>query len=228
MINNLKDVVKKVTESYQPEKIILYGSYGKKRKTKDSDIDLLIIKDTEKRFIERLIEVEKIVAERTIPLDIMVYTPKEVRLLYSIGSPFIEEVMEKGRLLYMRKATESWLKDAKEELDSAVILYDHKKYRGACYHSQQSVEKALKALILEKGKKPGRIHDIVELFNSVKRLDWEIDLAMDDAIWMNSIYRGRYPTENGLLPHGEPSREDAKQAVTVAKNVLKQLSTLLS
>ena len=47
MINNLKDVVKKVTESYQPEKIILHGSYGKKRTTKDSDIDLLIIKDSE-------------------------------------------------------------------------------------------------------------------------------------------------------------------------------------
>ena len=52
----------------------------------------------------------------------------------------------------MRKATGSWIKEAKDEFDSAIILYEHEKYRGACFHSQQAVEKGLKALILEKGK----------------------------------------------------------------------------
>ncbi|TLD39857.1 MAG: hypothetical protein JETT_3879 [Candidatus Jettenia ecosi] len=65
-----------------------------------------------------------------MPLDIMVYTPEEMRFLYSVGSPFIEEVVEKGRFLYMRKATDSWIKEAKDELESATILYEHGKYRG--------------------------------------------------------------------------------------------------
>ena len=51
----------------------------------------------------------------------------------------------------MRKATAVWLADAQEDLDAASILFDHHKYRGACLHSQQSVEKGLKALFVERG-----------------------------------------------------------------------------
>ena len=227
MLKNLSQIIEKLIKHYDPEKIILYGSYGTKSEMEDSDIDLLIIKDTDKRFVERQIEVEKILAEREVAIDVIVYTPQEIRYLFSIGSPFIEEVMEKGRLVYMRKATKSWLKDAKDELDSALILYEHKKYRAACYHSQQCVEKGLKALVLEKGQRPVRIHDIVKLLNEVKRIGWDVKLIMDDAIFLNSIYRGRYPTEEGLLPYGEPTAEDAKRAVSIAKEFINKLSNLL-
>ena len=81
-------------------------------------------------------------------------------------------------------------------------------------------------MILEKGKKPKRIHDIVELFNIVKDIGWDIDISMDDAVFLNSIYRGRYPTEDGLLPHGEPSRKDAGKAISVSKVVVERLGKL--
>ena len=227
MLKTIDDVVNRLVECYQPDKVILYGSCSKTgNREKGSDVDLLVVKDTDRRLIDRLIEVESLLSDRTLPLDIMVYTPEEMRRLFSLGSPFIEEVLEKGRLLYMRKATGSWIKEAKDEFDSAVILYEHEKYRGACYHSQQSVEKGLKALILEKGKKPERIHDIVELLNEVKAQGWDVDLTMDDAVYLNSVYKGRYPTEEGLLPHGEPSRVDAERAVSAAREFVKNLSDL--
>ena len=81
-------------------------------------------------------------------------------------------------------------------------------------------------MILEKGKKPKRIHDIVELFNIVKDIGWDIDISMDDAVFLNSIYRGRYPTEDGLLPHGEPSRKDVGKAISVSKVVVERLGKL--
>lgn len=227
MLKNLRDVKQKLIHHYDPERIILYGSYGTKKANKDSDIDLLIIKNTDKGPMERQIEVEKILSDRSIPLDIKVFTSQEVRFLFSLGSPFIEEVVEKGRLLYMRKATFIWVKEAEEELESAVILFEHKKFKGTCYHCQQCVEKGLKTLIIEKGKKPGRIHDIVELFNTVTTIGYDIPLTMDDAILLNSIYRGRYPTEEGLLPHGEPSPEDTQRAVTASEELLKTVKTLL-
>ncbi len=227
MLKTINDIVSRLVEYYKPEKVILYGSCSKSgRLEKGSDVDLLVVKDTDRRLIDRLIEVESLLSDRTLPLDIMVYTPEEMRRLFSLGSPFIEEVLEKGRLLYMRKATDSWIKEAKDEFDSAIILYEHEKYRGACYHSQQSVEKGLKALILEKGKKPERIHDIVELLNEVKAQGWDVDLTMDDAVYLNSVYKGRYPTEEGLLPHGEPSRVDAERAVSAAREFVKNLSDL--
>jgi HEPN domain-containing protein/predicted nucleotidyltransferase len=217
MLKALKNITQNIVHKYDPEKIILFGSYGTNRNKSDSDIDLLIIKNTEQRLIDRRIEVEHILRDRLSPIDIMVYTPQEVRYLFSIGSPFIDEVMEKGRLLYMRKPTLAWFKDAQDEIDTALILFEHKKFKSACYHSQQCVEKILKALILEKGKRPERTHDIVELFNKVVKMKFSINLSIEDAIYLNSIYKGRYPTEEGLLPHGEPSNEDAKKATEAAK-----------
>ena len=78
------------------------------------------------------------------------------------------------------------------------------------------MEKCLKALIIEKGERPGKVHDIMELLSHVKRLEWQITLAVDDAVFLNSIYKGRYPAEEGLLPHGDPSKEDAARAVKTA------------
>ncbi len=37
-------------------------------------------------------------------------------------------------------------------------------------------------------------------------MGWEIDITIDDAVYLNSIYKGRYPTEEGILPHGDPSK----------------------
>lgn len=227
MIQNLKDITRRIVDGYQPDRIILYGSNVDGKTRKGSDIDLLVIKDSHKRPVERRMEVERLLTDRLVPIDIIVYTPDETRRLFALGSPFIEEVLEKGRVLYMRKATENWVMDARDELDSGVILYEHGKHRSACYHSQQCIEKGLKALILEKGQRPERIHDIIELLNKVRVLGWEIPLAMDDAVFLNSIYKGRYPTEEGLLPHGEPTREDAEKTVSTARVFMERIESLL-
>jgi HEPN domain-containing protein len=119
------------------------------------------------------------------------------------------------------------LRDAQDELESASILFEHGKYRGTCYHSQQCVEKGLKSLILEKGERPERIHDIVEILNKTTKLGWSLSFPMDDAIFLNSIYKGRYPTEEGLLPYGEPTKEDAEKALMAAQNLIKRVQELI-
>jgi HEPN domain-containing protein len=171
------------------------------------------------RPIDRLIAVEKALVDRGVALDILVYTPEAMLFLHSIGSPLIEEVIETGRVVYMRKATEQWMQDAEEELASARILHEHGKTRAVCYHCQQSVEKYLKALIIEKGDAPEKVHDIVELLRHAQRLGWTIAMEMDDAILLNSVYKGRCPSEEGLLPHGEPTQADAARSLKAASSV---------
>jgi HEPN domain-containing protein len=226
MISNLQDVQKRLVQQYDPDKIILFGSSLEKGGVA-GDIDLMIVKETEKRPIDRRAEVEALLADRTVPIDIVVYTAKELLYLYSLGSPFIEEIMEKGRLVYMRKATEDWVREAEEELESARVLYEHDKYKAACYHSQQAVEKGLKAFIIERGDKPARTHDIVELYNAVTRMGFETGLNIEDAVYLNSIYKGRYPTEEGLLPYGDPLRSDADRSIQPATRLLDRLKTQL-
>ena len=95
----LKSAVKSLRDKYHPEKIILFGSLTKKNIAEGSDIDLLIIKKTDKNPWERAREVERIV-ERKVPFDLLVYTPGEVRDRLKINDFFIEEILEKGEVVY--------------------------------------------------------------------------------------------------------------------------------
>jgi len=227
MLSNVEAVLQRLIDAYDPERVILFGSHATGAAERESDIDLLIVKETDRRPTDRRIEVERLLSDRRIPLDILVYTPQELRDLYAAGSPFVEDVIETGRVLYMRKATGGWLADAQEELEMAAVLFEHRKNRGVCIHSQQCVEKGLKALILEKGRRPARTHDLVELLNLVTADGWSVGLPMDAAVFLNSVYRGRYPTEEGLLPHGEPTEEDARQALNAAETLVKDLHSIL-
>ena len=132
MLKNLNAISKRLVKKYNPDRIILFGSRAKGNSDKGSDIDLVIVKETKEPPLDRHIEVETLLADRAVPIDILVYTPDEIRHLYSIGSPFVEELMEKGRLLYMRKATSAWVREAEEELESARVLYEHGRYKSAC------------------------------------------------------------------------------------------------
>ncbi len=57
----ISEVVEKIKTEYQPEEIILYGSYAYGKPTKDSDIDLFIIKDTDKRQVDRIVDVLRLI-----------------------------------------------------------------------------------------------------------------------------------------------------------------------
>ena len=228
MLVSLEEIVERLVSQYDPDRIILFGSRATGNPRHDSDIDLLVVKETDDRPLDRRIQVERLLSDRGTPLDIHVYTPAEVRGLFSIGDPFIEEVIEKGKVVYMRQATTAWVREAHDEFDTASILFANTKYRGVCLHSQQAVEKAFKALLLEKGQRPPRTHDIVELLNLITAAGWPCQIHMDDAILLSSIYRGRYPTDEGLLPYGEPKAEDAARALKAAESVLQTLDALLA
>ncbi|MBI4266753.1 MAG: nucleotidyltransferase domain-containing protein [Chloroflexi bacterium] len=100
----IEEVVEKIKREYQPEKIILFGSYAYGTPTEDSDIDLFIIKETDKRRVDRFVEVSKLLEEpkRHISIQPMVYTPEEVKKRLAIGDQFVEDVMNKGEILYAR------------------------------------------------------------------------------------------------------------------------------
>jgi predicted nucleotidyltransferase len=149
VLTALQAIVERIVTGYDPDRIVVFGLRSSGEVREGSDIDLLIVKETPQRPLERQLEIERLLADRGVPLDLFVYTPAEMRQLYAAGNPLIEEIVENGRVIYMRKATQAWLVEAREELESASILFENHKLRGSCLHSQQCVEKALKALLLE-------------------------------------------------------------------------------
>ena len=98
----LNKILKRVIDAYQPEKIILFGSYAYGKPDSDSDLDLLIIKKTSDSFIDRWINIRQIVSDpkRSIPFDPIVLTPEEIEERLAMGDQFVEEIIKKGEVLY--------------------------------------------------------------------------------------------------------------------------------
>jgi len=98
----IQDILEKLMTGYAPQKVILFGSYAYGDPTPDSDIDLLIIKETPERFIDRWVTVRRILSDpkRMVPLETLVLTPQEVSKRLTVGDQFLAEIMEKGEVLY--------------------------------------------------------------------------------------------------------------------------------
>jgi len=78
---DLEEKIREITEDlkvYEPDKIILFGSTVWGDSDQYSDLDIVIIKKTHKRFLERLVETAKLIRSQLHPIDIFVYTPRRL------------------------------------------------------------------------------------------------------------------------------------------------------
>ncbi|MBI5749616.1 MAG: nucleotidyltransferase domain-containing protein [Nitrospinae bacterium] len=98
----ITQIIEKIKKYFQPEKIIIFGSFAWGTPTKDSDLDLLIIKDSKEKPRKRALEVRRIISEENafIGIDILVYTPEEFNKRMKMGDSFLSMVMKKGRVVY--------------------------------------------------------------------------------------------------------------------------------
>ena len=96
------EIVEKIKSEYKPEKIILFGSFAYGVPTDESDIDLLIIKETPERPIDRRVSVRRIVSDpnRCIAFEPVVLTPEELQRRLKIGDQFLMEIIQRGEVLY--------------------------------------------------------------------------------------------------------------------------------
>lgn len=95
-------ITHRLIKEFSPEKIILFGSYVKGNPDDDSDIDLLIVKDTNERFIDRWITVRRILSDpkRKVAIDTFVLTPQEVADRLARGDQFVADIIGNGKVLY--------------------------------------------------------------------------------------------------------------------------------
>jgi uncharacterized protein len=88
-----------IAEKFQPERIILFGSYAYGRPTEDSDVDLLVILPFEEMPVQKAIAIRQQVRS-PFPLDLMARTAEQIQQRLEMGDFFIQDIMEKGRVLY--------------------------------------------------------------------------------------------------------------------------------
>ena len=97
----IKQIAAKIAREYKPDKVILFGSHAWGNPSPDSDVDLFIIKKSKKRQIDRMRELRmKLIGNNFPPLDLLIYTPKELNRRLAIGDFFVREIIENGQVLY--------------------------------------------------------------------------------------------------------------------------------
>ncbi len=93
--------VQLLREQYAPQRILLFGSLTSGEIREWSDIDLVIIKETERKFLDRIREVLQLLRPQ-VGVDILVYTPDEFDQLVQQRAFVRDEIVGKGKVLYER------------------------------------------------------------------------------------------------------------------------------
>lgn len=98
----IRKLVKVISKKYKPEKIILFGSMARNQADEDSDIDMLIVKKTGKRRVDRIGEVLNLV-DYSLAFEPLVLTPKELEERQKLGDFFVLDILREGKVLYEAK-----------------------------------------------------------------------------------------------------------------------------
>ncbi len=115
----------------------------------------------------------------------------------------------------------TWLEFSEYDLKTAKWNCEGEIYTSSCYASQQSAEKALKALILNKGKIVPKIHSLDRLLSELKKIDVDVSEIINAAQELDKYYiSARYPGQYGG-PEGLYDEQDAKSAISAVEEILR-------
>ncbi len=121
----------------------------------------------------------------------------------------------------------NWLSEAKADLRHAEASIRIGDYNWACFAAQQAAEKALKALILHVLGEYPRGHDLVRLYRRVKD-HVEVRLNESSLARLSAYYtQARYPNAGLERPSEEITKEQAEEAVSIARDVLDEISKVI-
>jgi predicted nucleotidyltransferase len=101
--NKINDIVFRIASIFNPDKIILFGSYASGTPNNESDLDLLIIKDSDLPRHKRSFDIQKSLIGSMIPMDILVYTAKEFEQEKNEKYSFISSAIKTSKVVYERK-----------------------------------------------------------------------------------------------------------------------------
>ncbi len=97
--DEIQRVVWQIVNKFRPMKVILFGSYADGRPTEDSDVDLLIVMDTDEQPIHTAARISAAI-DHDFAIDILVFRPADLKASLERKGVFATEVMSKGIVLY--------------------------------------------------------------------------------------------------------------------------------
>ena len=95
----IQEVAQRIGREFNPNRVILFGSYARGESTPDSDVDLLVITPVEKKTADKAVDI-LLQVRPPFPIDLLVRTPEQVQERLELGDVFMREVLEQGQVLY--------------------------------------------------------------------------------------------------------------------------------
>ncbi|HET6361170.1 MAG TPA: nucleotidyltransferase domain-containing protein [Gemmatimonadota bacterium] len=100
----LQEMVRRIVERFDPEMVVLFGSYARGNPGPDSDVDLLVVMDFEGSKRAKQVDIGVALHDIRVPKDIIVATPDEIERYRDISGTIIRPALQEGRTLYQRAA----------------------------------------------------------------------------------------------------------------------------
>ena len=98
-------VVDAIVKAYDPLRIVVFGSFARGDTHELSELDLIVVKDTDERFFDRIGRVRDACRDLGIDVQPLVYTSAEIDEMLANGNSFLETALEEGVMAYERDAT---------------------------------------------------------------------------------------------------------------------------
>ena len=100
----IREMVKLIVKQFHPDKIILFGSHARGDAGPDSDVDLLVVMEVEKKDrFEKTVEIRGALHDIDTPKDVIVTTPSDYSWRTEIVGTIEHVAVREGKVLYERK-----------------------------------------------------------------------------------------------------------------------------
>ncbi|MBN1345421.1 MAG: nucleotidyltransferase domain-containing protein [Phycisphaerae bacterium] len=100
-MSEIQDLAGRIGREFDPDRVVLFGSYADGTATPDSDVDLLVILPFEGKSFHKSLEILNRTDPR-FPIDLLARCPEDVDRRYAERDPLIREALDRGKVLYER------------------------------------------------------------------------------------------------------------------------------
>ena len=98
-MHSIGEITARIVQEFQPERVILFGSYAYGTPTADSDVDLLVILPFEGKAPRKSLEILNKI-NPGFAADLLVHTPEQVQQRLTWNDFFFQEILAQGKVLY--------------------------------------------------------------------------------------------------------------------------------
>ncbi len=220
----LAEVVRRLVEAYEPERIYLFGSKARGQAGPDSDYDLLlIVRDDALPERRRSRLAYEVLRGTGTAADVLVWLKSKFERRAHVVASLPGTVLREGRLIFtlndpeLVDETRTWLVKAANDLRAVDALREAEPplFGDMVFHCQQATEKALKGFLTWHSRPFGKTHNLEEIGEQCLKLDATLKEVVGRATPLTDYaWKFRYPGQAD-----EPSREETEEALTTARQV---------